>query len=514
MSSKYSRSVNKYGKHSYSSRSRSSNESTDKKYSFSKSTYTSTAVDSGDLLGKYSRGTDRASATAVSKDELNKYSRKVSSKSYPSLYRKRARRRRILISAVIVMVALLAGGCAAAFGYVSWLNGQFRSGIENFDELKSALATDAEEGDPFYILLMGTDGRNDEEADRTDTIILARVDTSAQQVVLISIPRDTMIELDGVGTAKINAAHAYYGPAGAVEAVEEFAGVQISHYAEIDFSGFVDLVDALGGVEVDVPIEIDDEDAGGYVAQGLQVLDGEHALIFCRSRDTAIGDYQRQANQRIFLQALASEILSSDVATLTASINSISSAVSTDMTADEILSIAMSLKGMDTSSIYSYTVPSTTSTVDGVSYVVAYDDEWAEMMEIIDSGGIPDEQSWEIAGIVSEEYSNSTETTTTSQSSSITRSSYSVTVRNGGGIEGSASNAASVLEDAGYSIYETGNANQFVYEQTLIIYDDDEYSSIASDIMYILGTGTVVQSSGRYSFDSDILVMLGSDWTG
>ncbi len=450
-------------------------------------------------------------APASSQGEAGKYSRKISSKNYPSMHRKKRRNKKILMFAVIAAVAILIGGGAAAFGYVSYLNNQFHSGIDDIDALNEALVTDRAENDPFYILLMGTDGRSEDEADRTDSIILARVDPEAKQVVLVSIPRDTMVELDGVGTAKINAAHAYGGAAGAVEAVEEFAGIEISHYAEIDFSGFVDLVDALGGVEVDVPIEIDDEDAGGHVDQGLQTLNGEQALIFCRSRDTAIGDYQRQANQRIFLQALATKILSSDVATLATSINAIASAVGTDMNVDEIYSIAMTLRGMDSSNIYTYTVPSTTATINGISYVVADDEAWAEMMEIIDSGGLPDDQSWEIAGIIPDEYANGS---SSSSSSDIDRSSYSISIWNGGGIEGAASEAAETLSDSGYVINDTGNANQFVYDQTLIIYNDDEDSSVASDIMSLLGLGTTIQSAGRYSFEGDILVVVGSDWTG
>ncbi len=454
-------------------------------------------------------------APASSQDGAERYSREVSSKNYPFIYRKKRRRKRAIIAVAVVFTALLVGGGAAAFGYVSYLNGQFHSGIDDMSALNEVLVSDREENDPFYMLLLGTDGRDEDEADRTDTIILGRVDPEAKQVVLISIPRDTMIQLDGVGTTKINAAHAYYGPAGAVEAVEEFAGVEISHYAEVDFSGFVDLVDALGGVEVDVPIEIDDDDAGGYVAAGLQTLNGEQALIFCRSRDTSIGDYQRQANQRIFLQALASKVLSSDAATMATSISAIASAVSTDMDASEILAIAMTLRGMDSSSIYTYTVPSYTSTIDEVSYVIADEDEWESMMEIVDSGGIPEAQSWEIAGVVPDEYNSAANVSSSSgQASDIDRSAYTVTVRNGGGVEGTAAEVASFLESEGYVIGETGNADQFVYEQTLVIYNDDDDASIASDILGLLGMGTTVQSAGRYSFDTDILVMVGTDWTG
>ena len=101
-------------------------------------------------------------------------------------------------------------------------------------------------------------------------------------MTLISIPRDTKVEYQGE-TMKINAAHTYGGAAGMVEAVSDLCGVDISHYAEISFDGMVQLVDALGGVEVNVPDKIDDPKAGEMAIEpGLQTLDGAR-----RSRSAA-----------------------------------------------------------------------------------------------------------------------------------------------------------------------------------------------------------------------------------
>ncbi|MCG5014988.1 LCP family protein, partial [Collinsella aerofaciens] len=88
--------------------------------------------------------------------------------------------------------------------------------------------------------------------------------------------------------------------------------------------GFKDIVDALGGVEVDVPMEIDDEDAGGHLDAGLQTLSGDQALILCRSRhaydEYGDGDSYRAANQRLVLSAIAKKILSADVATMASTV--------------------------------------------------------------------------------------------------------------------------------------------------------------------------------------------------
>ena len=162
------------------------------------------------------------------------------------------------------------------------------------------------------MLLIGADKSQDRDEsgeywrfNTEPSMILARVDPKEKEVTLISIPRDTQVDIPGHGTQKINAAYAFGGASLAVDTVSELAGVPISHYAEIDFDGFKAVVDALGGIEVDVPMEINDDMAGGHVDAGLQTLNGEQALILCRSRhnydDIGNGDAIRAANQRLVL---------------------------------------------------------------------------------------------------------------------------------------------------------------------------------------------------------------------
>ena len=90
-------------------------------------------------------------------------------------------------------------------------------------------------------------------ASRADVTMLCRIDPDIATVDLVSIPRDTMVEIDGYGTQKINAAYSFGGAAGAVETVSQFAGVDISHYAEVHFEELESVVDELGGIWVNVP---------------------------------------------------------------------------------------------------------------------------------------------------------------------------------------------------------------------------------------------------------------------
>lgn len=163
--------------------------------------------------------------------------------------------------------------------------------------------------EPFYVLLLGTDGRPGEEVYRSDSIILARIDPTEKSASLISIPRDTMVVYNGE-TMKINATHAVNGPQGVVEAVNDlcFNGEQkISHYAEINFEGMEDLIDAVGGIDLEATEEVDDpEHLDIKIEKGFQHMDGATALTYARCRYTyADGDFTRMRHQRQVLSALA-----------------------------------------------------------------------------------------------------------------------------------------------------------------------------------------------------------------
>ena len=293
--------------------------------------------------------------------------------------------RKVFKRVLIGIVAVLA---IALIGMGVWLN-SLNSNMQIDDPaLDESLTGYSTPVTPYYILIVGSDQRDD-EASRADTIILARIDPLKKQVTLVSIPRDTYVNIDGYGMSKINAAHAYGGAALTVTTVEEFAGVKIAHYVEVDFSGFVDVVDAVGGITVDVPEDTTVDDV--TLPSGIQTLDGEQALVFVRCRKTyATGDYQRTANQRAFMVALSSAVMSSPAWKRPAIIASISKCISTDMSANGLLLMMLSLQGIDTGQdMYTAVVPSESQTIDGVSYVVADDASWQTMMKKVDAGEDP-----------------------------------------------------------------------------------------------------------------------------
>ena len=140
---------------------------------------------------------------------------------------------------------------------------------------------------------------------RTDTIMLVHVSESGGKPILISIPRDSYVPIPGHGSNKINAAFALGGPKLLTQTVEQVTGLHIDGYLEIGLGGFAGMVDALGGVELCVPRDMQDDKAGIDLKKGCQVLDGKNALGYVRSRyEDPLGDIGRANRQRQFLGAL------------------------------------------------------------------------------------------------------------------------------------------------------------------------------------------------------------------
>ncbi|MDR1089107.1 MAG: LCP family protein [Coriobacteriales bacterium] len=467
------------------------------------------------------------SARSAMSDDTGSYSRSARQGGYAKQRSKRSFKRRILIGALVTLVAVLLAGAGTAFGLIAYLNSSLNSGIDN-EALSTVLVDRVAPEDPFWMLLAGTDwDEGGTDTYRADVIILARVDPGNKKAALVSIPRDTMVFLDGYGRNKINAAYTYgeleadsgnSGPAYLTQVVSDLTGANISYYAQLNFDGLVGVVDAVGGVTVEVPLDIiGDYQAGPVdVYAGEQVLDGQSALVFVRSRQYDIGDFQRQANQRTLLQALAKQILSEDPITIFNAVTQITEMTTTNMDITEIANIAMSLRGMQESDIYTYSIPSELDMFDEISYVVVDEAEARALVAAIDAGEYPDYSQQNYQGEIADRYKVSDRATDNlaGSTSLVDTTQYLVAVRNGYGIDGSATAISDMLTLAGYQQGEIGNTNSSVYETTLIIYRDDADREAAEDIRARLGYGRIIPSLGRYSFDGNVLVVVGGDFAG
>jgi LCP family protein required for cell wall assembly len=209
------------------------------------------------------------------------------------------------------------------------------------------------------ILLIGTDARPGEDISRTDTLVLVRLDPRNNRVSMLSFPRDLYVRIPGYGKDKINAAYPLgekkigpgYGPALLKKTVSELVGLPIDHFVLINFEGFKAVIDKIGGIYVDVPKEIDDPNYPTddyrtikiHFDAGLQLMDGERALMYARTRH-ADSDFGRNQRQQQVLIAIFDRIRAQGLLTQLASLDDYTSALSdyvrTDITRGEMLNLA------------------------------------------------------------------------------------------------------------------------------------------------------------------------------
>ena len=273
--------------------------------------------------------------------------------------RAKRKRRKVLKIVLAVVLALLAGIGVAFALYVNSINDAMKLDSE-YDSMKSSLAH-ADLSKPFYALLVGSDWRENSgitdvaemsgDQQRADVIMLARVDCPNKKVTILTIPRDTPYRKSDGTYCKINELYNEGRGTLLVPAVEQLTGIKISHYAEIYFSDFEQLIDALGGVEIDVPVAMDGTDAltgeAIHIDEGRQLLNGKQAMMFSRERKSFEGnqDEQRQFNIRAVVNAIAKKITKIALPELPSALYGVASCVRTDLQFADILQLANSFHG-------------------------------------------------------------------------------------------------------------------------------------------------------------------------
>ena len=160
---------------------------------------------------------------------------------------------------------------------------------------------------PVFILIIGNDGRGNEQVTRGDAIHLIGVNPALHQATILDIPRDTGMNIPGHGIDKVNASHTFGGPRLQADTIGATVGVQIPYVIDTGFDGFTGMIDDLGGLTVNVPIPMKDAFSGADFQPGPQKLDGHQALAYARNRHQfPTGDLNRSENQGyLILQALA-----------------------------------------------------------------------------------------------------------------------------------------------------------------------------------------------------------------
>jgi LCP family protein required for cell wall assembly len=234
------------------------------------------------------------------------------------------------------------------------------------------------------ILMVGCDKREDDSG-RTDTIMLAFLDLDHDNAKILSIPRDTYVSIPTTGgKTKINHAYAYGGIPLTESTIEKFLGIKIDHYIEIDFAGFADVVDALGGITIDVEMRMYTPWEGIDLQPGSQLLDGQDALAYVRYREKTEGDIGRVDRQQKFIGVLADEMFSSsNVLKLPKVIDVAMENVETDLRATQALSLANFFRKIGVSNIELFKLPGTADMIGGVSYWIVDDNTLSEVVDYV-----------------------------------------------------------------------------------------------------------------------------------
>jgi LCP family protein required for cell wall assembly len=361
---------------------------------------------------------------------------------------------------------------------------------------------------PLNILFIGTDKGSipgEEGYTRSDVMILASINVEQKKAVLVSIPRDTKVTIPGYGIEKINAAHSFAGPQGAIDAVQSISGFEINHYAEVDFEAFKKVVDALGGVPFHVDYTINDPLAG-YLPKGDYVLNGEQALILCRARETLPrGDLDRIDNQKKFLKAVMQKAVGiRSMDSLLAILDAAVQYLQTTMKPDMIFDLAEYLRGMKVEDVEFATLPGDSPVPPaGQPWYFIYDPEAsAQLFSNIKnycSTKTPEEQ----------------DSQTPRANVDIDRATIRLKVLNGARWEGMAAKVAQTMKDKGYTQVDSGNSTN-VYANTTIYYAPDQKDqalAVAYDLDpsadYVLTEDAYVASSNQ----ADVVLVIGKDYT-
>lgn len=365
------------------------------------------------------------------------------------------------------------------------------------------------------VLVVGSDSRDDLDADarsdlgtgdfegvRTDTLILVQLDPRRESAAMLSFPRDLLVtRCDGTqgrinGAYEIGESSGVGGPNCLVKTINELTGIPVNHYAQVNFQGFVDFVDTLGGVQLYLDQPIRDADAHIDLDAGCQRLNGRQALGFVRVRKID-SDFGRIARQQRFIRELVDQMSSArialDVPRLFSLVDTAASSVDVDrsLSLDVMRQVAYSFRDLSADRIDARTVPGYNRLIDGVAYVVANDAAAEPLFTAFREGvAAPADLGTEGPSDVK------------------VRDVPPLTVLNGTTTAGLAAAAANILGDGGFEIAGTDNAERQDERRTVVRFSGQRREE-ANLVAEALGGALV-----RHAADGDsdaITVVIGAD---
>jgi LCP family protein required for cell wall assembly len=426
------------------------------------------------------------------------------------------------IAATVASCAVLA---TSGVGYAAVNRYAGQVGLVDAGILGGSLA----EGEPVTMLVVASDDRTglsakersrlrlgqDDYGQHTDTMLLVHLSADGQDISAVSLPRDTLATIpawtDDDGTerrsreAKLNAAYSLGGPKLMVDTVESMTGVTIDHYAEINFAGFLTMVDALDGVEVCLAKATKDSKSGLDLPAGRQTVDGKQALAYVRARYfDPTADIGRMERQQKFVGAMAKKALSADTLTnpvkLDAFLSAVAQSIKTDsgMGTDQMLDLVERFKGINPSRIAFVTVPlGDDFRHPDLGSVLTWDEkEAAALFTAMEQDRPLVEPS-----------------PTASAAPTVTVAPREIRVRvlNGTDVAGLGAKAAGDLATVGFAVVgDPANASAKVGEKTVVRYDDRYTESVKTVAAALPGAELVAVKGLGSTFE----ITVGTGYTG
>ncbi len=251
-------------------------------------------------------------------------------------------------------------------------------------EKADVVPSEYQTADMLNILILGVDQRENEPA-RADTIVMAFLDLEEKEVNLLSIPRDTRVDIPGKDTVrKINYAHAVGGAELTAETVEHFLGIPVHYYMETNFDGFDNIIDILGGVTLNVEQRMYKPEEKIDLNPGMQKLNGYDALAYVRWRDDGRGDIGRIERQQKFFRAITDQALRfSTIWKIPDLLAEVNKQVKTDLKLSKMILLANNFRDIANIKLEATMVPGVPEDINGGSYWIADEKALAEILDKI-----------------------------------------------------------------------------------------------------------------------------------
>ena len=443
------------------------------------------------------------------RESAHAYARRTGRAEFTQAVQRKSRVKRVLTVAICVLIAAAVAVGVGLAVYFASVSAKLSLGDSN---AKDALVAPAAEQGSFYALLTAELGaaQGSVNEDGADAYILAHVDEEARSLALIWLPANLEVSYGDGEYGRLRDAAAV-DDATLIKAVSLFAGVDIAHFAETDVDGIGHLADRFGGVTIDLAEEVDDPCAGDvYIPAGQQTVGSAEMPTLLRATNYTDGVSGQARVQCQVLAAILEKLAGGEGPLADAALlDDVSGDVATDVDSQQALDFAQALSGIAASEVTLLQVPGGEVQRDGVVIFQAYSEDWSALMESLGGGGL-DQSEGAQQNAAGEDGDGGD--AGSSAGAAVDPGSFSITVRNGAGITGAAAQMSDQLTADGFNVTEVGNTDSPVYDETLVIYKDEAFEAAAQSVATALTEGRVINGGDYYTFETDVLVVLGSDW--